>query len=132
MSDMKPASRPLSPHLQVYKPMLSMTMSIMHRITGVAISGGLLLLVWWLTAAAVSDDYFNLVQAFFGHWFGRLVLFGLTWALIHHALGGLRHFIWDTGRGFALPTVEKMVWLHLIAGIVLTLLVWVIGYGVMA
>jgi succinate dehydrogenase / fumarate reductase, cytochrome b subunit len=123
-------NRPLSPHLQIYRPMLSMTMSIMHRITGIALSAGFILLVWWFMAAAISDDYFNLVNGYFSHWFGRLVLFGFTWALMHHMLGGLRHFVWDTGRGFALNKVEWMVRANLIGSIVLTILVWVIVYGV--
>jgi succinate dehydrogenase / fumarate reductase cytochrome b subunit len=131
MADSRPVARPLSPHLQIYKPMLSMMMSIMHRITGAALFFGTILFVWWLSAAAHSDGYFDLVQGFFGHWFGRLILFGFTWALVHHMLGGLRHFYWDTGRGFALPTVEKLVWANLIGSIVLTLLLWVIGYGVL-
>jgi succinate dehydrogenase / fumarate reductase, cytochrome b subunit len=130
MADSRPAARPLSPHLQIYKPMLSMLMSIMHRITGAALFLGTILFVWWLSAAAHSDGYFNLVQGFFGHWFGKLILFGFTWALVHHMLGGLRHLYWDTGRGFALPTVERLVWANLIGSIALTLLLWVIGYGV--
>jgi succinate dehydrogenase / fumarate reductase, cytochrome b subunit len=123
--------RPLSPHLQIYRPMLSMTMSIMHRITGVALAGGFILLVWWFTAASISDD-FNFVNALFAHWFGRLVLLGFTWALMHHMLGGLRHFIWDTGRGFALPKVEWLVRANLLGSILLTIIIWIIGYGVRA
>jgi succinate dehydrogenase / fumarate reductase, cytochrome b subunit len=125
-------NRPLSPHLQIYRPMLSMTMSIMHRITGVALAAGFILLVWWFMAASTSDDYFNFVNAIFAHWFGRLVMFGFTWALMHHMLGGLRHFIWDTGRGFALNNVEWLVRANLIGSILLTILIWVIGYGVRA
>jgi succinate dehydrogenase / fumarate reductase, cytochrome b subunit len=132
MADSRPVERPLSPHLQIYKPMLSMMMSIMHRITGVALYFGTLLLVWWLTAAAHSDSYFALVNGFFSHWFGRLVLFGFTWALIHHALGGLRHFIWDTGKGFELPMVEKLVRANVIGSVVLTVLLWMIAYGARA
>ena len=126
------SSRPLSPHLQIYKPMLTMTMSILHRITGVGLYFGIILLVWWLSAASISDSYFDLVQGFFGHWFGRLVLFGLTWALMHHALGGLRHLLWDTGRGFDLKVVEWLARANLAGSIVLTLLIWIIGYGVLA
>ena len=125
-------NRPLSPHLQIYRPMLSMTMSIMHRITGVGLALGILGLVWWLVAASTSDAYFALVQSFFFNWFGRLVLFGMTWALIHHMLGGIRHFIWDMGRGFELNKVEWMVRLNLIGSIVITVFIWVIGYGVRA
>ena len=112
--------------------MLSMTMSIMHRITGVALAIGMIGLVWWLTAASISDGYFDLVQGFLSHWFGRLVLFGFTWALMHHMLGGLRHFIWDTGRGFELKTVEWLVRANLIGSVLLTILIWVIGCGVRA
>ena len=132
MSQNKVSSRPLSPHLQVYRPMLSTAMSIFHRITGVALSLGMVLLVWWFMAAATSDDYFNLVNGLFAHWLGRLVLFGFTWALMHHILGGLRHFLWDTGRGFALNKVEWLARANLIGSILLTLLVWFIAYGVRA
>jgi len=131
MTDTKPAQRPLSPHLQIYRPMLTLTMSIAHRITGVLLYFGVLLLVWWLTAAAVSDAYFDLVQGFFGHWSGRIVLFGFTWALIHHALGGIRHLIWDTGRGFDLTVVEWMARANLAGSIFLTFILWAVGYGVM-
>ena len=132
MANDKSAARPLSPHLQIYRPMLTMMMSIMHRITGVGLYFGIILLVWWLAAASISDGYFDLVQGFFGHWFGRLLLFGFTWALIHHALGGLRHLLWDTGRGFDLTLVEWLVRANLAGSIVLTLLLWAVGYGVMA
>lgn len=132
MAESKPAARPLSPHLQIYRPMLSMMMSIMHRITGVVLYFGSVLIVWWFAAAAISDDYFNLVQAFFGHWFGRLILFGFSWALIHHAIGGIRHFVWDLGQGFNLKTVEWMVRANLAGSVALTIVLWVIAYGVMS
>ena len=132
MANDKSAARPLSPHLQIYRPMLTMMMSIMHRITGIGLYFGIILLVWWLIAASISDGYFDFVQGFFGHWFGRLLLFGFTWALIHHALGGLRHLLWDTGRGFDLNTVECLARANLAGSIVLTILLWVVGYGVMA
>ena len=131
MANDKSAARPLSPHLQIYRPMLTMMMSIMHRITGIGLYFGIVLLVWWLTAASISDGYFEFVQGFFGHWFGRLLLFGFTWALIHHALGGLRHLLWDMGRGFDLVVVEWLARANLAGSIVLTLLLWIIGYGVM-
>lgn len=132
MANDKSAARPLSPHLQIYRPMLTTMMSITHRITGVGLYFGIVLLVWWLSAASISDGYFDFVQGFFGHWFGRLLLFGFTWALIHHALGGLRHLLWDTGRGFDLNLVEWLARANLAGSIVLTLLLWVIGYGVLA
>ena len=130
MADTRNAGRPLSPHLQVYKKSLTMTLSIVHRITGVALSAGTLLLVWWLTAAATSDQYFDFVQAVFGSWIGKLVLFGVTWALIHHTLGGIRHLVWDVGRGFELKDVEMGARLTLAGSIILTVIVWAISLGV--
>lgn len=132
MAQSKNSSRPLSPHLQIYRPMLTMMMSIFHRVTGIALYFGVVLLVWWLIAAASSDHYFDMVQGFFGHWFGRLLLFGFTWVLLHHAIGGLRHLLWDTGRGFDLPAVELMARANLGLSVVLTIILWIIGYGVMA
>ncbi len=96
--------RPLSPHLQVYKPMLTMMMSIIHRITGAALYFGTILLIWWLVAAASGPAYFDFVNGIYGSFFGRIILFGYTWALLHHMIGGIRHFVWDTGRGFDLST----------------------------
>ena len=132
MSDTKNAARPLSPHLQIYRPMLTMMMSIFHRATGIALYAGVLLLVWWLTAAAASDEYFNVVQGVLGHWLGQILLFGFTWALMHHSLGGIRHLIWDMGLGFELPSVERGAQIVLAGGIVITIILWVIGYGVMS
>ena len=122
--------RPLSPHLQVYKPMLTTAMSIVHRMTGVALYFGSLLVIWWLVAAATGASYFSMVDGFFGSWFGRLIMFGYTWALIHLAIGGVRHLIWDTGRGFELATVEWMARANLAGSVGLTVLVWIIGYSV--
>src|SRR5438270_10562050 len=92
--------RPLSPHLQIYRPMLTMMMSIVHRITGGALYVGTLLLVWWLVAAATGPNAYASVQWFMETLIGRLILFGYTWALIHHLFGGLKHFVWDLGYGF--------------------------------
>jgi succinate dehydrogenase / fumarate reductase cytochrome b subunit len=121
-------ARPLSPHLTIYRPPITMTMSIVHRITGSALYVGTLLLVCWLLAAAISEDWFNLVNWTFGTWIGRMVLFGYTWALIHHMLGGIRHFIWDTGAMLEKHTASKLAWATLAGSIVLTVLVWVAGY----
>lgn len=124
-----PRERPLSPHLQIYTPMLTMMMSIVHRMTGAALYFGTLLVVWWLVAAASGGAYFELVNGFFASWFGRLILFGYTWAAIHHMLGGIKHLIWDTGRGFSLPSAELGARLTLGGSIVLTILLWIIAYG---
>jgi succinate dehydrogenase / fumarate reductase cytochrome b subunit len=116
--------RPLSPHLQVYRPMLTMVMSIVHRITGGALYLGTLLLAWFLIAAATGPNEFALASAVFNSIIGKLILFGYTWALFHHLLGGIRHMIWDAGQGFAHPEREFLAQATLIGGIVLTLLVW--------
>ncbi|GIL00515.1 MAG: succinate dehydrogenase membrane anchor subunit [Alphaproteobacteria bacterium] len=124
------AKRPLSPHLQIYKPIPTMVMSILHRITGAALYFGTLLVAWWLTAAASGPQYFDWVSGFFGSWFGRLVLFGYTFVLIHHALGGLRHLIWDTGRLMDKRSATAMAWATLAGSITLTLIIWIVGYAV--
>ena len=125
-----PAARPLSPHLQIYGWTWTMTMSIFHRITGGALYFGMLLLAWWLMAAATGPGAFETASDFFGSWFGLLVLFGFTWALIHHLLGGIRHLIWDTGAGYSYRARNGLAWATLIGSVVLTLLIWVIGYAV--
>ncbi|MEE9586944.1 MAG: succinate dehydrogenase, cytochrome b556 subunit [Hyphomicrobiaceae bacterium] len=129
MAQAKPtAQRPLSPHLQIYRPLVNMVMSIIHRLTGVALYVGTLLLAWWLTAAAVGPQAFDAVNGFFASWLGRLILFGYTWALVHHMLGGMRHFLWDTGRGLDLETVDRLSWATIIGSVTLTLIIWIAGY----
>ena len=122
--------RPLSPHLSIYKPIPTMVMSILHRITGVALYAGMLLFAWWLFAAATSETYFAWVNGFFASIFGRLVLIGFTWALMHHLAGGPRHFLWDTGRGFDKHFSTKLAWATLAFSISATILVWIIAYAV--
>ena len=120
--------RPLSPHLQVYQMMLTFVMSGFHRITGAVLYFGMLLIAWWLIAAASGPNAYAYFEWFAGSLIGRLVLFGYTWALIHHTLGGIRHLIWDVGRGFE-PTEREFLALATIVGsIALTLVVWVVGY----
>lgn len=122
-------SRPLSPHLSVYKMTITMAMSIMHRITGAALYIGTVLLAIWLLAAATSPEAFATVQTLWGSILGRLVLLGYTWALVHHALGGLRHFIWDSGAGFG-PERRTFAQLTLVGSILITLALWALGYWV--
>jgi succinate dehydrogenase / fumarate reductase, cytochrome b subunit len=119
------ANRPLSPHLQIYKPIPTMVMSIVHRITGCALYFGTLLVAWWLIATATNEQQFDIVSMVYGSWIGLLVLVGYTWALIHHMIGGIRHLIWDTGRGLEKDTTTKMAWASLIASVLLTILVWI-------
>ncbi|SEQ25746.1 succinate dehydrogenase subunit C [Devosia sp. YR412] len=117
-------SRPLSPHLQIYRWTITMAMSIAHRGTGIANYVGTILLVAWLAAAAWGQEPLNGINAVYGSWFGQLVLFGYTWSLIHHMLGGIRHFIWDFIIGMEPGQREMLAWANLIASVVLTLLVW--------
>ncbi len=120
-------ARPLSPHIQVYKPMINTVMSIVHRITGAALYVGTLLLAWWLLAVAQGEKSYATFNLVISHPIGMLVLFGYTWALIHHMLGGIRHMYWDTGRGFAVPSINRLAWLTLILSVSLTLTVWAVG-----
>ena len=130
MTNTPATERPLSPHLQIYRPMLTMMMSIAHRITGAGLYVGTLLVAWWLIALAAGPAAYADFTWFAGSIIGQLVLFGFTWALIHHMFGGIRHFIWDTGRGFGLDTIEVMARATLIGSLSLTVVVWVIGYAV--
>jgi succinate dehydrogenase / fumarate reductase cytochrome b subunit len=116
--------RPLSPHLQIYSPLITMVMSIFHRITGAALYFATLLLAWWLIAAASGATYYNYVAGLMGSPIGLLILMGASWALIHHALGGIRHLIWDTGRGFEIASIRRLAWLSLIGSLSLTVLLW--------
>jgi len=126
-----PVQRPLSPHLQIYKPMLTMMMSIVHRATGMALYAGTVLLVWWLIAASVGPNAYAKVQWFMGTIVGQVILFGYTWALIHHMYGGIRHFIWDTGHGFGPTEREWLVRAGLAGSIATTIALWIVGYAVM-
>jgi len=122
-----PAARPLSPHLQIYRPMLTMMMSIAHRITGFALYFGMLLLAWWLLAAGSGPNAYAHFEWFAGSIIGRLILLGYTWALIHHMLGGIRHLIWDTGRGFGPSEREWLAAANLIGSVAITALLWIFG-----
>src|SRR3546814_12263005 len=97
---------PLSPHLQIYAWQWTMLLSITHRATGIALSAGTLLLVWWLLALATGPEAFATAQGFVGSWFGLLLLIGWTWSLFYHLCNGIRHLVWDTGAGFDLSTAR--------------------------
>lgn len=121
--------RPLSPHLQIYRPMLTMMMSITHRITGAALYLGTILLAWYLIALAAGGGAYDAASYFFNSIAGKLILFGFTWALFHHLLGGIRHIVWDAGYGFDHPQREWLAQATLGGGIALTLLAWMIAYA---
>jgi succinate dehydrogenase / fumarate reductase cytochrome b subunit len=120
-------NRPLSPHLQVYRWQWTMALSILHRITGVALGVGSLLLVYWLAAAATGPEAYARAQGFVGSWFGLLLLFGFSVALFYHLSNGIRHLFWDAGRGFELKTAYASGLAVLVATVVLTGFAWVIG-----
>src|SRR3954466_6946452 len=136
--------RPLSPHMQTYRWTLTMALSIVHRATGIALYVGTLLLAWWLIAAAAGPAAYAHVQGFTGGSIGRLLLFGFTcglmhrplivlrftWALMHHMLSGIRHFVWDLRYGFKPNEREALTWAALIGGIALTVLIWIIAYAI--
>lgn len=119
--------RPLSPHLQIYRLPITAIMSISHRATGVALSVGTLLLLYWLVSAALGPAAFATAQSVIGSWFGRLLLFGWSVALFYHLCNGLRHLFWDAGYGFSLPDVDRANIAVFGATAVLTLATWIAG-----
>ena len=115
-------NRPLSPHLTIYRPQLTSITSILIRITGNAIILSVMLIVWWLFAAATSRQYFEVADAIMNSWFGNLVLISSLWAVWYHLLGGVRHLIWDRAIGLDLKTAEYLGWSVIIGSFVFTIL----------
>ena len=124
---MQQAGRPLSPHLQIYKPQLTSVLSISHRATGLALSAGTLVLVWWLLAAAAGPEAYASAQSFLGSWFGILLLIGWTFSLFFHLCNGIRHLVWDAGYGFDLPTTYATGWAVVAASAGLTFVAIMVG-----
>ncbi len=121
------SSRPLSPHLQVYRWQWSNAVSIVHRATGVGLTAGTLLLVWWLAAAAAGPEAYATAQGFIGSFIGLILLFGWTWALFFHLANGIRHLVWDAGYSFELQNAERGAYMVVGASLGLTILSWIIG-----
>jgi succinate dehydrogenase / fumarate reductase cytochrome b subunit len=121
---MKP--RPVSPHLQIYRLTPTMIMSGVHRASGAALYFGVLLVAWWLVAASTSESAFATANGVMGSWIGLLVLLGFTWSLWVHMLGGIRHLIWDTGRGLEKRTATTYSLATLAGSIVLTVVTWIV------
>lgn len=119
------SSRPLSPHLQIYRWQWTMALSILHRATGVALTVGTLLLTWWLVAAAVGPEAYATAQGFMGSVLGMLMLFGWTFALYYHMAAGIRHLVWDAGRSFDLASAAKGAYIVIAASVGLTLFTWI-------
>lgn len=122
--------RPLSPHLQVYRPQITSVLSILHRLTGVALAAGTLVLVWWLVAAGTSAAAFATAQSIIGSWYGLVLMAGWTFALFFHLCNGVRHLVWDTGRGFELSHVTASGWAVVVVSIALTVVAWIVGLSV--
>jgi len=119
-------NRPLSPHLQIYRPQLTSVLSITHRATGAALSLGTMVLLYWLQAVARGPETYAAAQEFLGCWLVQLVLAGWTWAFFYHLSNGIRHLFWDAGKGFELPQVYASGYTVLAAATTLTALTW--GY----
>lgn len=127
MADVNRGNRPLSPHLTIYRPQVTSIFSIFHRITGVGMTLGAVLIIWWFLAAATSSAYFEMVDGFMTSWFGGLILILSAWALWYHFCNGIRHLIWDLGRGMEVDTVEQTSWLTLAVSVLLTIITVVIA-----
>lgn len=123
--------RPLSPHIQIYRPQLTSVLSILHRLAGVALSIGTILLVYWLFAAASGEAEYEHALRVTGSWFGRLLLFGWSLAFFFHLLNGIRHLCWDAGWGFDLKTAYATGRAVALGAVVLTVVAWVCGYAIM-
>jgi len=128
---MASVERPLSPHLQVYRPQWTSVLSISHRATGVVLSVGAVVLVWWLAAAAGSPAYYESFQGIAGSALGQLALFVWTLCLMYHFCNGLRHLMWDSGRGLELEQARKTGQYVVIAAAALTVVCWIAAYAAM-
>ena len=126
---MEKTQRPLSPHLQIYRPQLTSVLSITHRATGIALLVGTLVLVYWLLAAASGAEAYGSAQQLLGSWLGRLVLLGFSFALFFHLCNGIRHLFWDAGLGFELKTAYASGNAVVIVSIAMTVLAWVLAYA---
>mgnify|MGYP001230293346 FL=1 len=117
-------TRPLSPHLQVYRPQMTSVMSILHRAAGVVLTTGTLIMAAWLVSMALGKEAYDVVVMVIGHPLGQFVLFGYSVALIYHALNGVRHLGWDLGYGLTIPQVYKNGQIVLFLTVVLTMGLW--------
>ncbi|MCP9480573.1 succinate dehydrogenase, cytochrome b556 subunit [Shimia sp. CNT1-13L.2] len=123
MADVNRGNRPLSPHLSIYRPQLTSATSIFARITGVALLGAAVLVVWWFLAAAAGPEYFDFVNGLMTSFIGDVVMFAALWAVCYHFLSGLRHLYWDTGRGFEIEFAEKLAKGVIVGSVVLAVVI---------
>jgi succinate dehydrogenase / fumarate reductase cytochrome b subunit len=124
---MAESNRPLSPHLQIYRPQLTSVLSITHRATGVALTLGLLLLVYWLLALAAGPESYSSARDLLASWIGKMVLFGFSFALFYHLCNGIRHLFWDAGWGFELDSAYASGWAVVAVSAALTVLTWIVA-----
>ena len=127
MADVNRGNSPLSPHLTVYRPQWTSMTSIAHRVSGVGLTFGSILIVWWLLAAATGPEYFAFVDGLMTSWIGNLVMLGMTFALAYHLCNGIRHLFWDAGYGFDLDRAEMTGKAAIGGAVVLTVLVMLIA-----
>lgn len=123
---MTAGNRPVSPHLQVYRPQITTVLSISHRFSGAILAIGLLLLVYWLAAVAAGDAAYATAVGWLGAWPVRLLLFFASFAFFYHLANGIRHLWWDSGRGFEIQQVKTSGWAVVIAAGVFTLIAWTV------
>jgi succinate dehydrogenase / fumarate reductase cytochrome b subunit len=123
---MSNTERPLSPHLSIYRWPITMTLSILHRATGVAMSVGLVLLAVWLISAAAGAEKYAEFSALMSTLPGRVLLIGWSFAFFYHMANGIRHFVWDTGRGFEKHQANASAWIVIIIALVVTAAFWVL------
>jgi succinate dehydrogenase / fumarate reductase cytochrome b subunit len=128
---MNSKNRPLSPHIQIYRPQMTTVLSIVHRLTGVGLVAGCLIMTWWLFAAISGQTAFEQTQAFRDSPIGTLIFAGWLWAFVYHFLNGIRHLKWDTGRGINMKSAYRSGWVVVIGSVLLTILIW-LSIGVKA
>jgi succinate dehydrogenase / fumarate reductase, cytochrome b subunit len=121
--------RPLSPHLQVYRWQITMTMSILHRVSGVILTVGAFALAWWLMAVAGGGESYDRAARCLASPFGKLILFGFSLALVYHLLNGIRHLLWDAGYGFEIPEFYRTGWTVAVLTVALTTAIWFVALG---
>lgn len=123
----RPINRPLSPHLQVYRLQLTSMLSILHRMTGIALAIGALYLATWVICAAANPRIYGHFQAFNGSILGRIVLGGWLFCVFYHLCNGIRHLFWDAGYGFELKDAYRSGWIVVVISLIATALSWVVG-----
>lgn len=126
---MKKNDRPLSPHLQIYKPQLSSVLSITHRGTGIFLSLGAFLLTCWLLALAGGAEYFDTIQQYIGSWYGQCLIYIFIFSIYFHLFNGIRHLFWDIGMGFEIDTAYKTGYVVIVATVLMTLITFCLAAG---